>query len=220
MEFQEEQRMNIIDLAHVIHPDMPVYPGTKPPQVSTECTIEEHGFIEKKISLYLHTGTHIDSPAHLFPGAKSLDQFPPDRFFGKAFCLNLTHLQSSTIEVSDLKPCQNKLEHCDFLLLRTDWSRFWGKDQYFTNYPVLTTDAALWLSQLELKGLGLDAISVDPPDSTDFPNHKILLKQNWIIIENLTNLRLLPDGVFTFSCFPLKIQSSDGSPVRAAAILE
>ena len=53
--------MRIIDLTHPISEDMPVYPGTEPPIFETGCSIEEAGFLEKKITLYSHTGTHIDA---------------------------------------------------------------------------------------------------------------------------------------------------------------
>ena len=41
-----------------------------------------------------------------------------------------------------------------------------------------------------------------------------------IIIENLTGLEQLMNKEFWFSCFPLKIEEGDGSPVRACAITE
>ena len=50
--------MKIIDLSHTMAPDMPVYPGTEQPVFINKCTIEEHGFIEKRLTLYSHTGTH------------------------------------------------------------------------------------------------------------------------------------------------------------------
>jgi kynurenine formamidase len=52
------------------------------------------------------------------------------------------------------------------------------------------------------------------------PNHHILLGSEIILIENLTNLDVLPDGIFMFQCLPLKIEHADGSPVRAIAIVE
>ena len=51
-------------------------------------------------------------------------------------------------------------------------------------------------------------------------NHKTFLSANMIIIENLTGLEQLMDKKFWFSCFPLKIEEGDGSPVRACAIIE
>ena len=112
------------------------------------------------------------------------------------------------------------IRNSEFLLLHTGWSRFWGTKNYFAGYPVLSAEAALWLDSFELKGLGLDTISADEADSHDFPNHNILLGSDSIIIENLMNLDVLPGKHFMFSCFPLKIDQADGSPVRAVAIIE
>ena len=47
---------------------------------------------------------------------------------------------------------------------------------------------------LGLKGVGLDAISVDPVESHDLPVHRILLGSGMVIVENLANLDSLPDG--------------------------
>jgi kynurenine formamidase len=48
--------------------------------------------------------------------------------------------------------------------------------------------------------------------------HHTLLSAGMVLIENLTGLEKLPESGFYFSCLPLKIQSGDGSPVRAVAI--
>jgi arylformamidase len=65
----------------------------------------------------------------------------------------------------------------------------------------------------------MDAISADGAESVTFPIHTILLERDIVIIENLTNLRALPDNEFVFCCFPLKIEKADGSPVRAVALV-
>ena len=82
---KDNQYMKIIDLTHSISPRMPVYPGTEPPIFIQGCSIDEIGFLEKKITLYSHTGTHIDAPAHLIKGSKTLDQLPVEHFQGRAF---------------------------------------------------------------------------------------------------------------------------------------
>ena len=38
--------MKIYDLTHTIRNDMPVYPGTEQPRLTTACTIEEVGYWE------------------------------------------------------------------------------------------------------------------------------------------------------------------------------
>ncbi len=212
--------MKIIDLSHKVSSTMPVYPGTECPEISTPCTIENNGFVEKKITMYSHTGTHVDAPAHLTKDAATLDQIPLNHYIGKTSVLNLSQINNPTIETKDLASFQDFFEKSEFILLFTGWSKLWNKAAYFENYPVLTIEAAKWVTRFNLKGIGIDMISMDRLDSHSFPIHKIFLKKNIIIIENLTNLEHIPDTSFIFSCFPLKIAHADGSPVRAVALIE
>jgi kynurenine formamidase len=212
--------MKIIDLTHPISPNMPAYPGTEPPVYREECSIEEVGFLEKKITLYSHTGTHVDAPAHLIKGTKTLDQFPIDHFFGKALLLHLDNLRTQTIGIRALEPHEKTFAQVEFVLIHTAWSRFWGTDRYFSDYPVLSLEAADWLSGFHFKGVGLDTISADKADSQGFPAHKAFLQHDTIIIENITNLGKISCDEFVFSCFPLSFEDADGSPVRAVAFME
>lgn len=91
---------------------------------------------------------------------------------------------------------------------------------YFSDYHVLSLEAANWLTQFGLKGLGLDTISADEVEARDLAVHKIFLRNDTVIIENLANLGELPCNRFIFSCFPLNFENADGSPVRAVAIIQ
>lgn len=211
--------MKLFDLTHPISPGMPVYPGTEPPVFITGCSIDEIGFLEKKITLYSHTGTHIDAPAHLLKGHNTLDMLAIEHFYGPAFLLNFADFTAKSIEIKELEPYREKIQAAEFLLLYTGWSRYWGSEKYFADYPVLSLEAAHWLSSFNLKGFGLDTISADTVDSQEYPVHKALLQKNIIIIENLANMVELPCRDFDFSCFPLSFADADGSPVRAVAFL-
>ena len=60
--------MRCIDLTHLISREMPVYPGTEPPRLQPANTYDRDGFQETLLTMYSHTGTHMDPPAHLFAG--------------------------------------------------------------------------------------------------------------------------------------------------------
>ena len=211
--------MKIIDLTHPIEPGMPVFPGTEPPEILTACTVEEHGFLEKKITMYSHTGTHIDAPAHMLENGPTLDQFPGETFIGKA-CIYRHTSRTQRISVDHLRDFVVQLQTADYLLIGTGWDRYWGQREYFHEFPVLTEETAKWLLNFQLKGIGLDVISADSIDSKDYSVHRVLLSHNMVIVENLTNIMLLPDSGCTFQCFPLNLKNADGSPVRAVAIIE
>ena len=80
--------MKVIDLTHTIKENMPVYPGTEPPCLEPANSYEKDGFKETRISMFSHTGTHMDPPAHLFAGRTALDAFGPEQFIGKALVID------------------------------------------------------------------------------------------------------------------------------------
>ena len=206
-------------MSHPISSSMPVYPGTAPPSLTSTAALDENGFVEHLVQFSTHIGTHVDAPAHMLPGAKSLDRLPLNHFMGHAVALNLSTIDSKEIGVTELEPYHDRLDTADFVLLHTGWGKYWGQSRYFKQFPVLDRDAARWLSSLGLKGLGIDTPSLDNANSFDYPNHKHFLSRNVVLIENLTNLDRLPQTPFTLVCFPLPIQRADGCPVRAVALI-
>ena len=85
--------MKVIDLTHTISETMPVYPGTEQPRLTPANSYEKDGFKETLLSMYSHTGTHVDPPAHLFAGRTTLDAFPVSQFVGRAVVINCRHLK-------------------------------------------------------------------------------------------------------------------------------
>ena len=66
--------------------------------------------------------------------------------------------------------------------------------------------------------IGFDTIGLDPVSDLNLARHRALFVNKDILnIEKLTNLYLCCRELFWFSCFPLKIENTDGSPVRAVA---
>jgi len=212
--------MKIIDLTQTISSEMPVYPGTEPPVIKDATTIEKDGFAEKLLSFFSHTGTHIDAPGHILQGRNTLDMFSADKFVGKGLVIDVTKCTSEKIEKEILEKHSVEIESCDFVLFKTGWDKRWGNESYFVDFPVLSSEAASWLCNFIIKGIGFDCISADPVEASDLANHKIILNKDLIIIENLCSLDMLPGCFFLFSCLPLKIENSDGSPVRAVGILD
>jgi arylformamidase len=210
----------VIDLTHVIKPDITVYPGTEPPIFERANTIERDGFLEYKITMYSHTGTHIDAPSHILLRGAHLDTYEAGYFIGKACVIDVSDRAGGEIPRDVLIKNRQKLRDIDFVLFRTAWNQHWGTEQYFTDYPVLEVESAQWLTEnFSLRGIGIDAISLDRVNCTEFPVHNILLQAGMILIENLTNLDAVGEEIFRFICLPLKTLNADGAPVRAIALV-
>ena len=213
--------MPVFDLSYPMTAAMPVYPGTPPPDIRPIARLEDKGFRECHLSFCSHTGTHIDAPSHLLGQGKPLDRFPADQFIGAGLCIDATTMKNSVIEWEWLQHYQDELSVSDFVLFRTGWGRYWGSSRYLEGYPVLSAAAAQRLAAFDLKGIGVDALSVDTIDTVDYPVHRILLENEILIIENLADLHRLPEGRFDqLCCLPLHVAGSDGAPARVVAVLK
>ncbi len=217
-------RRTLIDLTHLLNENIVAYPDTIGPKFETLNTVEKSGFAELKATMVLHSGTHVDAPSHMLKKAKSLDQFPIDKFVGTAIVIPC--IDKNEIDLRYLQTFEDKIAQTDFILFFTGWQYKWNTEKYFDDSPIPTGEAARWLTQFNLKGIGYDAFSVDKVVSAEkiteenMPNHHILLGEEIILIENLTNLDKLPRHAFSFQCLPLKVEHADGSPVRAIAVIE
>lgn len=205
--------MKLIDLSHTFTQNMPVYPGDASPEMLQVATIHEHGYTDFQIKTGMHVGTHIDAPLHFIEGGKRLSEIPIQRLTGKAHLINA---QGKTIIEQDILSALD-IHRGDILLIFTGHDHYFGQDLYYLEHPLLSEEFARRAVDLGVSIIGLDTPS---PDHAPYPIHKILLQEEVLIIENLTNLSLLKDvsSIEVFA-FPPKL-ALEASPVRVVARVE
>ncbi len=208
--------MKVIDLSHAINSNMSTYTKDEKFQSYDIASIEKDGYNEKLLKLCTHTGTHIDAPSHMINKGKTIDEFNINDFIGIAVIIDVSNLEK--IDIEDLNTYKDKISNSDFVVLKTGWDKYWGSDIYLKGFPTLTEEAARWLCNFNIRGIGTDTISIDAFDSIDFEVHNTILSRGIIIIENLANLSEVREEEFTLVATPLKIENGDASPVRAIAI--
>lgn len=219
---REEVKMRVIDLTHIIAEDMPVYPGTDTPKLKQANTYEVDGFKETLMTMYSHTGTHMDPPAHLFAGRTTLENMPIEQFVGKALVIDCTDLnEGDRIPIEYINRDRAKADEAEFLIFRMGWDKRWGTDAYFGDYPYVSDEVAQYMIDGKKKGVGLDVIGLDPIADANLTLHKKLFIENEIVvIENLKDLDQCGNDLFLFCALPLKYKNADGSPIRAIALLD
>ena len=212
--------MKVIDLTHTIKENMSVYPGTEKPSLKTANTHDDDGFKETLITMFSHTGTHIDPPAHIYKSGKTLDSYEANAFVGRALVIDCRGVKTGEkIDVALIKNQEKVAGSVEFLLFCTGFDKKWGTQEYYGDYPVLSREALEYIIEKKYKGIGFDVIGLDPIGSLEL--HRLLFsKSDMINIENLKNLDLCIGKSFTLVCLPLKIDNSDGASARAVAILD
>ena len=202
--------MSLIDLTHTTHCDIAVYPGDEQVQLEQVKNIQSDGYSNFRLSSEMHVGTHIDGPAHMIPGSRTISQLPLEHFSGKGVVIDA----SGETQIEFRESFRKDILQGTIVLFYSGLDQSFGEPEYFTNHPVITEELALFLAEQQVKMIGLDWPS---PDHEPYPIHKILLKNNILILENLTNLdQLLNEPDFEVFAFPLKIEA-DSSLVRVVA---
>lgn len=217
MPCKEECIVRIYDLSQTIGTTMPLYPGMQSPRIQALHRVEKDGYKEHLVEMLSHTGTHIDAPSHMELDGADLDDFPVAHFMGRAFVLDVSDTVGTEIPLSVITGMEDRIAGKAFLLLRTGWDRYWDSGGYFRGYPTPGKALMEKLVSFGLRGIGIDAISIDPVETVDFGNHHSALGSGMIIIENLTGLGPLVGREVMLSVLPLKWDGADGSPVRAVA---
>lgn len=212
----------IIDLSHPIDLSTPPWPGSPAVEVTSldraalSRPAERH-CNSSRFSMNIHCGTHMDAPFHFLDGGRTIDQIPLEMTFGPATLIRVpAHGRHQHIGADDLRPWAEHLRRTGKAIVQTGWAGRWGQDDFFTDYPDVTTDAAEFLVECGVHLIGVETGSVDyPPNDT----HVVLLGNDVIIVECLTNLDQIEGDEFLFSALPLNLAGRDGSPVRAAAVV-
>lgn len=210
--------MKLYDISLTITNEMITWPGDMPPNFSfgqngnmdngDECNISN-------INMCVHCGTHVDAPKHFLQDGKTIEYTSLDKFYGDAKVIELLNVDS--IGKKELET--SNLVKDDIVILKTKNSKYLECNTFNTDFVYITLEGAKYLAEIGIKTVGIDYISVGGyhADAKNRGVHKVLLSNNICIIEGLL-LYEINQGIYTLSCFPIKIAQSEGSPARAVLI--
>ncbi|MGN6372932.1 MAG: cyclase family protein [Solirubrobacteraceae bacterium] len=167
-----------------------------------------------KLSMDVHTGTHVDAPRHFIETGATVDVLGLDPFVGRAYVLDTE--AAGAIGATMLAEAGIPSD-AERLLLRTANSAKPVEPIFDEDFAALAPDGAQWLlDNLELKLVGIDYLSIqryaDPPDV-----HLSLLGAGVAILEGL-RLGEVPTGCYELVCLPLRLMGAEGAPARAILI--
>ena len=199
----------IIDLSVLVNLDTPVYPGDPATKIEPAGVMSRDGYEDYYISMGTHLGTHIDAPSHMVAGGKVLAQIPIETFVGRGIYIKLIDkaFDISTVKDAEIMPG-------DIVLFHTGYGDVYHTPEYFTEHSALPLDIAQYLIDAGVKIVGFDMCS---PDTTSTDIHKLLLGNDVLIIENLTNLSALEGKEFDVYALPINLEL-EAAPARVIAI--
>ena len=189
--------MQIIDISQELFAGR-IYPGDASPVREQVKTIEHDKYNLTNISMCVHNGTHADAPKHFAAGGKAVHELDLSIFYGKCTVVELEGLIGRDEIACILKNCAERL--------------------LFKGNCELSGNAAILLAASHVRLVGVESQSIgnfEHPQAV----HTILLEKGIIPLEGLDLTKAEP-GEYILSAFPLNLEDSDGSPVRAVLIRE
>ena len=211
----------IIDLSYPIDTDMLVGAGLERPVYEWLRRLNSEGLNLTRMSIVLHTGTHVDAPSHMIDRGESIDEIPLDRFFGTARLFRHQSENGREVSLSEVMESGFNLKENTIFVLETGIEQFAETAKYNQQYSVPSIELIKWLIERKVAAFMTDVTNIDPPGDEDFPRHKLMLGAGIPIVENLKNLRLLPSNTdFIICALPLKLKGREAAPCRAIAILK
>lgn len=204
--------MKIIDISVPIKEGMIVYKNReeKKPIFKPTKTFENADFYESRIDMDLHTGTHVDTPLHMVKDGLTMEQIPLDTWHGDAKVFDLSHLEDG-ISLKDIDFLD--IAQGDIVLFKTRNS---FEDFFNVEFIYVKADAAAYLAQKGVKGVGIDALGIERAQ----PNHEShleLFNAGAFILEGI-NLKEVTEGQYYLMALPLAFEGVEASPVRAILI--
>jgi len=198
-----------IDVTVPIRRGMVHWPDNPPIDVAQTHLLEQgDDAMVSRISLGVHSGTHVDAPVHFIEGGSGVDSVRLDRLMGLARLVDfgeVDRIEPSHLEPLDVRPRER-------LLLKTRNSRHWDETKFRRDFIHLSTAAARFLVARGVWTIGIDYLSVGGME-TGAETHRVLLAKDVCIIEGL-DLSGASPGLYDLVCLPLRLEGLDGAPAR------
>jgi len=222
---------SIVDMTHVMSPTFPVWPGNEPFAMETLSTVVPDGFYTNKLSYYEHTCTHLDAPAHFVDGAPTADLLPVENFVAPLAVIDISARATddpdtgvTPDDIAAWEAANGPLPAGAFVAMYSGWEARLVDPASFINqdadgvqhYPGFTPEAATFLlDERDIVGIGVDTLSQDPGNSTDFGTHIAILSAGRYGIEGMASLGLVPPAGGTIVVGAPKHLHASGGPTRA-----
>ena len=241
---EENAQSRKIDLTHTFDESTIYWPTEKGFVLQRgPAGVTEQGYFyaANRFSCAEHGGTHVDAPQHFWKGGQTVDQIPLERLIGKGALIDVSRVCGADpdyrVTVEDLKSWEEQTNESlagRIVLLYTGFCRHWPDRKAYLgtaeqgreavaelHFPGLHPAAADWLvTKRQVLAVGIDTASIDLGQSSTYPTHVRLFRDNVPALENVANLDQLPPSGFTVIALPMKIKDGSGSPCRIVALIE
>lgn len=205
--------MRFFDISTAINRDTVTWEDDSPPGIHWQQLISRGDAVNlSTLTINTHTATHVDVPYHFVENGKKLHEIDLSLFVGEC---RVVETAVRTIGATTLENLG--IPGTERILFKTGSSRLYREKKFSTNFSALDESGARWLAGRRVKLVGIDYLSIEHHGSPGNAVHLTLLSAGIAILEGL-NLEQIHPGKYHLFALPLKLEGTEGAPVRAILI--
>ncbi|MCH1429541.1 MAG: cyclase family protein [Chlamydiales bacterium] len=222
---------SLVDLTHALDPSIPSFNG----RCGFEMSLKSD--YDKGVKIYSYKchagiGTHIDAPSHFIPNASDVASIELESCLAPLCIIDVSDRahEDFFLQVKDIQEFEKTtkaIEKESFVALHTGWDKRWSDNQRYRNvkedkrmhFPGFSPDAASYLLEKNIKGIGIDTLSPDG-SAESYPVHQLILSEGKYIIENLNKLSAVPSLGAHVLHAPSKVKGGTEAFVRSIAFVK
>ncbi len=226
------QAGKVVDLTHTYDEAFPTFDGN--PGIAYEPAVKfaDSGYQLWKLTIFEHTGTHVDAPLHFTEDGTSVAELAPETLICPLCILDIKAKAmedaNAMVEPADIEAwisANGAIPAGACVAMNSGWAAKVGSPEYRNTpdgkfaFPGFSKAATDMLAELGAGAIGVDTLSLDPGNSADFAVHFSWLPGGRYGIENLANLDGLPASGATVMVGAPKHRAGTGGPARVLAMI-
>jgi kynurenine formamidase len=220
-----------VDLTYAYDEKFPTFDGK--PGITKEKVVDfaKNGYTIYKLTIFEHTGTHIDAPLHFTADGTSVADLEAQNLVCplcvidiKAKAKDDANAMVMKIDIEGWIKANGDIPKGACVAMNSGWQARMGKPEYRNTpdgafaFPGFAKEATDMLAEMGAAAIGVDTLSLDPGNSKDFAVHNAWLPGGRYGIENLANLDQMPAKGATIFVGAPKHAGGTGGPARVMAV--
>jgi len=223
----------LADLTHTFSEEFPLFPGVPPTSRTTLVTVQNDGAYGQQWTLFEHACTHMDAPAHFVVNGRTTPQLRLSELVAPVVVIDIAERAAkdpdTVVTPADLRAFERRhgrIPRGAVVCMHSGWEDRAGSADAYRNadadgvmrFPGFGKSAVDWLLvERDIRGIGVDTLSLDHGSSTTFDVHLTVLPADRYGIENLRGLNEIPARGATIYLGVIPWRDGSGGPCRAFA---
>jgi kynurenine formamidase len=168
----KEADLEFYDLSHPWGLGQPCWPYFEDVKIERLHSMSKSRVLTQRITTVMHSGTHIDAPAHVVEGTPFLEEIPLRNFFGTGVVVSIPKQKWGVITADDLERATPQIRAGDIVIVNTGWHHHYSDSaQYYAYGPGFYKEAGEWFAAKKVKAVGIDVQALDHPFGTAIGPH-------------------------------------------------